>query len=45
MHEMQRVVCYMFMHNLIILTPYKTFTILPLAILVFYQINHNLEIQ
>jgi hypothetical protein len=31
----QKVVCYMLMHNLTLLTPYKLFTNLPLAFLVF----------
>jgi hypothetical protein len=35
MHGVQRVVYYMLMHNLTILTPYKLFTNLPLAFLVF----------
>jgi hypothetical protein len=35
MHGVQRVVYYMLMHNLTILNPYKQFTNLPLAFLVF----------
>jgi hypothetical protein len=31
----QRVVYYMLMHNLTILTPYKSFTNLPITFLVF----------
>jgi hypothetical protein len=36
MHKVPKVVCYMLMHHLTILTPYKPFTNLPLAFLVFY---------
>jgi hypothetical protein len=36
MHEVQRVIYYMLMHNLTVLTPYKPLTNLPLAFLVFY---------
>jgi hypothetical protein len=45
MHGVEKVVYYMLMHHLTILTPYKPFTNLPLSFLVFYLINHNLEIQ
>jgi hypothetical protein len=39
MYRVQKVVYYMLMHDLTILTPYKSFTILPLAILVFNKLN------
>jgi hypothetical protein len=35
MHVVQRVLYYMLMHNLTILTPYKSFTNLSLSFLVF----------
>jgi hypothetical protein len=35
MHGVQRVVYYMLIHNLLILTPYKPFTNLPLAFFIF----------
>jgi hypothetical protein len=39
MYGVQKVVYYMLMHDLTILTPYKPFTSLPLAILVFNKLN------
>jgi hypothetical protein len=39
MHGVQRVICYMLMHNLTILTRYKPFMNLPLAFLVFNKLN------
>jgi hypothetical protein len=39
MYDMQKVLYYMLMHDLTVLTPYKPFTSLPLAILVFNKLN------
>jgi hypothetical protein len=39
MYGVQKVVYYMLMQDLTILTPYKPFTNLPLAILVFNKLN------
>jgi hypothetical protein len=43
MHEVKSVMCCMIMSNLTILPPYKPFTKLPLAFLVFLQFNYDLE--
>jgi hypothetical protein len=39
MYEVQKLVYYMLIHDLTILTPYRPFTSLPLAILVFNKLN------
>jgi hypothetical protein len=38
-YGVQKVVYYMLMHDITILTPYKPFTSLPQAILIFNKLN------